>query len=196
MLKRRQAHGSRPPFGVELAVPTAMAVAVVVLMVALVGGSDRLVSDIAAVVGSFQAGGQSEQGGLAMIEDGPSVCCEGFYTGGRLALAVVLLGGIPLAVVGLVSARRSDGAGSIRWAMRWEALVRWCLVFQLMNLALAGFLALVVLYTRTSSGPLVIGTSALTAFLIANIGMSALAVGAWRTVQRSLRPSDDLGISR
>jgi hypothetical protein len=155
------------------------------------------VSDIAHVVGSFQAGQpQSEPGSLGMNMDGPSVCCEGFYAGGRLALAVVLLGGIPLAVMGLVSARRTDRVGGISWATRWEPLVRWCLVFQVMNLALAGFLALVVLYTRTSSGPLVIGTSVLTAFLIANIGMSALAVRAWRMVQRAVRPSEDLGIGR
>jgi len=74
--------------------------------------------------------------------------------------------------------------------------VRWCLVFQLVNLALAGFLTVMVLCTLTSFGPLDIGVSGLTVFLVANVSMSAFAVRAWRTVQRSLRASEDLGIGR
>jgi len=195
MLKRRQAQGSQPSVVAELWLPTALAVAVVVLMVAFVAGSDGLVSDIARVVGSFQAHPpQSEAGGL--IDDAPSVCCEGFYAGGRLALAAVLLGGIPLAVVGLVFGRRTDRTRVSTWTTRWEPLVRWCLVFQLVNLALAGFLAVLVLGTLESFGPLVIGVPVLAVFLVANVAMSALAVRAWRTVQRSVRAGEDLGIGR
>jgi hypothetical protein len=197
MLKRKQLGDWQPSLGVEVWALNATAVAVVALMVAVVAGSDGLVSDIARVVGSFQAHSlQSEAGGYTMIEDGPSVCCEGFYTGGRLALAFVLLGGIPLAIVGLVLARQTDRAGRVTWATRWEPLVRWCLVFQLVNLGLAGFLAVLVLGTLESFGPFVAKVPRLAVFLVANVGMSALAVRAWRAVQRSARANEGLGIGR
>lgn len=196
-MKRRQTHGAWAFGGVELGVAAALAVAVAVLMVAFFTGSDGLVSDIARVVGSFQAHPpQSEADSITMIEDGPSVCCEGFYTGGRVALAVVLLGGIPLAVVGFVLARRTDLTDSNPWTTRWKTLVQSCLVFQLMNFALSGFLAAIAFYTFTSVGPFDMGMSGLLVFLVANVAMSALAVRAWRTVQRSVRASEDFGIGR
>jgi len=125
MLNRRRAHGSQRSLGVELGVPAALAVSAVVLMVAFVAGSDGLVSDIARVVASFEARRpESEAGGLTIVDDAPSVCCEGFYAGGRRALAGVLLGGIPLAVVGwfpLVELAAQAVARGPRVGSRWCA---------------------------------------------------------------------------
>jgi len=191
-MKRRPTQESWAFRGVEFAVPAVMAVAAVTLLFAFVTSSDVLVSDIARVVSSFAA----EQPRPTLIADAPSVCCEGFYAGGLLALVGVLLGGIPLAVVGFVLARRTDRTGSSSWTTPWTLVVQSCLVFQLMNLALAGFLVVIALYTFTPVGPFVIGMSGLLVFLLANVATSALAVPAWRIVQRSLRSHEDLGIGR
>jgi len=163
--------------GVAIVLAAAVGITALVLMAQLMSGSDSLRRDVGRVLRAFELP-MYDSGAVVLIDDGPSVCCDEFYDGGRLVLAGVVLGGIPMAMFALILTRRATWVAAIeRWS-GWESLLRACVVFQLSNFLLAS-VALLTLWDE-------LRVTGVGVFLV-NVCTSLLALPFWRNLHASVR---------
>jgi hypothetical protein len=132
----------------------------------------------------------SMEGGLNIVDDPPSICCEDFVAGARIVFLIVMFGGLPAAAVATWLAIRSWRFDR-RLSHHYRTFVQAGWTLQLANLGLMSLLIGVVA-TTFDIGLWVREPTML--FLAFNAVVSAAALLAWRTVGGAVLSIEALGL--
>ena len=163
------------------AVVGSLALAVGLTVAALTGHADRLRVDVSSVLKPIERPAPADTHRFVEIHDPP----QGVARGIQFGLLALLLGGVPMAVIGRVLLRYGNRDRFV--ADAWSPVFQTALVFQLSSVALSAFLTGVLVWAALESAADAAELLPVAGPLLLIAGGGAWGAPAWRRLRDAPR---------
>jgi hypothetical protein len=167
-----------------------LALAVGLTVAAITGHEDRLRSDVSSVLKAIERPVAADTHLFVEIHGRP----QGVPRGIQFGLLALVLGGVPMAVIGRALLRYSNPDRFV--AAAWSGVFQAGLIFQLSSIGLSAFLVGVLVWAAIESADAAAELMPIAGPLSLIAGCGAWGASAWRGLRDAVQPASSVSIAR